>query len=201
MALATDETVVIGGGNVWLAPVGTAIPTDLDEPAAPWDNIGYIDEAGPAPSGFQRDKTSLYAWNSSNPLRTSYAPSEPAIDFTMLQVSEDTLALYFGGGTVAPGTPPAPAVYTAPINAAPAEHAVLIDFFDGTRAYRWGIPKASVAASGDISMTREQFMTFPVSASILATDAEAPFTITYGDAPAGTTLAARASSIPTSAAA
>jgi hypothetical protein len=166
------------------------MPTGLAVPTTPWENIGYIEEAGPAPTGFQRTKTSLYAWNTNTPLRTSYAPSEPAIDFTLLQFTEDTLALYFGGGdtTTATGV----STYVGPVTSSPQPWAMLIDWFDGTNAYRWQIPNTTIAASGDITLTREQFMQMPVSASILAPAAgAAPFTLIWGDAPAGfgTTLA------------
>jgi hypothetical protein len=183
MALDSAEVVVVGGGNVYLAPVGTPMPTDLADPTTPWENIGYLEETGPAPTGFNRDKTSLYAWNTNTPLRTSYAPSEPSIDFTLLQVSEDTLALYFGGGTTVPGTAGAPDVYTAPDSSTPQPWAMVLDWFDGAIKYRWCIPSTTVAASGDITLTREQFLQMPVSASILTpSGGGAPFTLLWGDA-------------------
>jgi hypothetical protein len=184
MALDSADVIVVGGGSVYLAPVGTAMPAGLVAPATPWENIGYIEEAGPAPTGFQRDKTSLFAWNTNTPLRTSYAPAEPAINFTLLQFTEDTLALYFGGGTTA--TASGTSTYTGPVTSTPQPWAMIIDWFDGTNAYRWEIPNTTVAAAGDITLTREQFMQLPVSASILAPAAgAAPFTLVWGTAPAG----------------
>lgn len=204
MALANEEVVVVGGGNVFLAPIGTALPADLADPPAAWDNIGYLEEGGPTPTGFNRDKTSLYAWNSNTPLRTSYAPSEPSIDFTLLQVSEDTLAIYFGGGTTTPGVAGAASSYVAPESSTPQPYAMLLDWFDGGIMYRWAIPNTTIAASGDMTLTREQFLQMPVSASILApSGGGAPFTLLWGDAPAGAlaTRMATNSTVPASAAA
>lgn len=182
MALESSETVVIGGGNVFLGPVGTVMPVDLAIPGIGWNNIGYISEDGPTPSGFQRDKTSLFAWNTSNPLRTSYSPSEPTITFTLLQFDEFTLAEYFGGGTFTAGTGGDPHTFEAPANGVAQEHAMIIDWLDGLRSYRWQIPKCAIAASGDMTLTREQFLQMPVAASILAPNSGAPFTLLWQEA-------------------
>lgn len=182
MALNSEETVVIGGGNVFLAPVGTAMPADLGIPGVGWNNIGYISEDGPSPSGFQRDKTSLFAWNTSNPLRTSYAPSEPTITFTLLQFDQFTLQEYFGGGTFTASAGAAPNEFEGPANGTAQEHAMVIDWVDGLRAYRWQVPKCAIAASGDMTLTREQFLQMPVAASILAPSSGPPFTLLWAEA-------------------
>lgn len=201
MALDSNEAIVVSGGNVYLAPVGTAMPTDMLTPTTPWENIGYLEESGPAPTGFSRDKTSLYAWNTDTPLRTSYAAAEPSIDFTLLQFTEDTLALYFGGGTYTTGTPPAPHSYTAPDASMPQEHAMILDWFDGDSSYRWCVPKVSVAASGDITLTREAFMQMPVSASILSTGTAPPFTLLWTPGAGALAAASSRTSAPSAAAA
>lgn len=182
MALNSEETVVIGGGNVFLAPVGTVMPTELAVPGVGWNNIGYISEDGPSPSGFQRDKTSLFAWNTSNPLRTSYAPAEPTITFTLLQFDQFTLQEYFGGGTFTAAGVGDTNSFAAPDNGVAQEHAMIIDWVDGLRAYRWQIPKAAIAASGDMTLTREQFLQMPVAASILAPSSGPPFTLMWSEA-------------------
>jgi len=46
MAVAGSEVRVAGSGHVYLAPVGTAMPTDTAALPADWVDLGYVTEDG-----------------------------------------------------------------------------------------------------------------------------------------------------------
>jgi hypothetical protein len=170
MARVAEDVVVPSGGDVYQAPIGTALPDDLTTPpVAPWENIGFLsDDNPPTITGLQRDATDLFAWNVDTPLRSALAPAAPVLQMELLQVeSEDALKLYFGGGTWTPGTAPDPDSYDAPAIAQPPETATIIDVIDGAKLYRLMFPRTQTRANGDMALARGGFVTMPVAMSVL----------------------------------
>ena len=170
MARTADDVVVPSGGDVYQAPVGTALPTDLVTPLpAAWENIGFLsDDNPPTITGLQRDTTDLFAWNVDTPLRSALAPAAPVLQMELLQVeSEDALKLFFGGGVFTAGTDPAPDSYDAPSIANPVEAATVIDVVDGSKLYRMMFPRTATRANGDVALGRGGFVTMPIAMSVL----------------------------------
>jgi hypothetical protein len=189
MARTTDDVVVPSGGDVYQAPVGTALPTDLTTPpAAPWENVGFLsDDNPPTITGLQRDVTDLFAWNVDTPLRSALAPSAPVIQMELLQVeSEDALKLYFGGGTWTEGTAPAASTYTAPDLSAPVDLATIIDVVDGAKLYRMMFPRTTTRPNGDMALARGGFVTMPIAMSILTPSSGSWLTVLIAPNPTGT---------------
>ena len=161
------QTVIESTGHVWVAPLGTAFPAAYTVPAAPWINVGHTSTDGPRPTGWDRDSNPFFSWQSPNvPIRMSLAPAEPQFLVDLLQVNAQTLQLFFGGGTVVAGTAPAPDVYTPPATD-PAEQALIIDWFDGTRQYRWCLKRTVPIAGGDVTLTSNELALFPVRFGVL----------------------------------
>lgn len=180
MARTSEDVIVPSGGDVFQAPTGTSLPTDLTTPLpAAWENIGFLsDENPPVITGLQRDATDLFAWNVDTALRTSLAPAAPMLTAELLQVeSEDALKLFFGGGTWTAGTAPAPDMYEAPDLSAPVEMATIIDVIDGAKLYRMMFPKTQTRANGDMTLARGGFVTMPIAMSILAPSSGAWMTV------------------------
>jgi len=187
MARLAEDVVVPSGGDVYQAPVGTVLPTDLTTPpAAPWENVGFLsDDNPPTITGLTRDPTDLFAWNVDTALRTSLAPAAPVLNMELLQLeSEDPLKLFFGGGTYTPGTPPAVDQFDAPNLSAPVEMATLVDVVDGTKLLRFCFPKTQTRANGDIALGRGAFATMPIAMSILVPSSGSWCTILIAPNPA-----------------
>lgn len=170
MAKTVDDVVVPSGGDLYQAPVGTALPTDLvSPPPAPWANLGYLsDDNPPSITGLQRDATDLFAWNSDTALRTSLAPAAPLITAELLQVeTKESFQLFFGGGTFTAGTAGQPDKYDAPTLMTPQEAATIIDVVDSGKTYRMMFPRTQVRANGDMALARQGFVTMPIAMSVL----------------------------------
>jgi hypothetical protein len=170
MARTADDIVVPSGGDVYQAPVGTALPADLTTPLpVAWENIGFLsDDNPPTITGLTRDATDLFAWNVDTALRSALAPSAPLIQMELLQVeSEDAFKLFFGGGTWVAGVDPAASSYEAPGISVPVEAATVIDVVDGAKLYRLMFPRTQTRANGDMAMGRGAFITMPIAMSVL----------------------------------
>lgn len=194
MARTADDVVVPSGGDVYQAPVGTPLPTDLTTPpTTPWENIGFLsDDNPPTITGLQRDVTDLFAWNVDTPLRSALAPAAPVIQMELLQVeSEDALKLYFGGGTWTEGTAPAAHKYDAPALSAPPDLATIIDVVDGSKLYRMMFPRTTTRPNGDMALARGGFVTMPIAMSILTPSTGSWLTVLIAPNPV-TTFAASA---------
>lgn len=167
MARLAEDVIVPSGGDVYQAPVGTTLPTDLTAPPpTPWENIGFLsDDNPPAITGLQRETTDLFAWNVDTPLRSALAPAAPVLTMELLQVeSQLALELYFGGGEWTEGEPNS---YDAPSISANEEQATIIDVVDGDRLLRFMFPRVATRANGDIALGRGGFVTLPVAMSVL----------------------------------
>jgi hypothetical protein len=168
--LDATQTVIESVGYLWVAPVGTAFPTSYTDPATPWVQVGHTTTDGPRPTGWERGANRLFSWQSPNvPIRVQNDPAEPQFLVDLLQVNGQTLQLFFGGGTVVAGTPPAPDVFTPPgPTVGPVEQALIVDWWDGSRQYRWCVKRTSPIAGGDITLASNELAVFPVRFDVLA---------------------------------
>jgi hypothetical protein len=130
-------------------------------------NIGHISTDGPRPTGWNRDANRFFSWNSpSRPVRSYPSPAEPQFQADLLEVNLQTMQLFFGGGTVVLGTPPAPDTYTPPVGD-PVEQALIVDWWDATRQYRWCVKRTMPIAGGDVTLSSGDLALFPVRFDVL----------------------------------
>jgi len=147
MAIKDDATLVIGSGNYFLAPVGTAYPVDFDAIGVAWDNIGHtsIEDI----MGFESDggEATVLGTLQNPSLRTSYSKRTESFTLTLQQFDEDSLKLYFGSNSemdasdwlAVPGSP------------APTQTAFLAVYVDGDNTFAIWAPKAEVLRGDDMS--------------------------------------------------
>lgn len=170
MALKSSEVRVAGTGELFLAPVGTALPTAASTALpAIWVGYGYTTDDG-VTIARSVDTEDVNAWQSSTPVRTIITGQSLTVDCTFLQTNELVTQLWLGSGNFATdaGTP---AGYRAdvPVDAAMSNFAMVLEWKDGTITSRLAIPKVTVSETGDLTIARAA-STFPVTFSALAPD-------------------------------
>lgn len=162
MALDDNAVIIPGQGHVYFAPPGTAKPTDLTDPGYPWTDIGHTS----SDNNFKitkdgGDSNILGTWQ--NPaLRERRDPVVYALTFNLLQISNETLALYFGGGDSSTS-----GVFGVSLTPKPQERALFVRIVDGDVEVPLYVPKVSVASDDDVEADIEKFLEFPVRATIL----------------------------------
>lgn len=158
MAADADNVIVGQNGSVWVAPVGTAAPTDTDTAMATvnaaWSDVGFISEDGvtvtPSLETFM-----VRAWQSQGrPVRRGVASREEAIGFTMLEWKEETLKLAFGGGAITEIGTSDVFKFTPSSGSDEDEYAVVVHFTDGATSYRLVIPRCAVTDLAEFSLVR-----------------------------------------------
>lgn len=164
-------------GHVFLAPVGTGIPTSLTAPEAPWQEIGHIGggdkgkpDGLPAFKADGGDQTPLGSWAKATVRSITEALTE-TVEFSISELNNTALQLYTnndGGSTagqfdvmgvkVGQGT----------------EKALLIVFRDGDAAVGFHAQKTSITRSDDIEYGAQDPLLIPVVATLFDVDDTTP---------------------------
>lgn len=172
MGANKSATIVPGHGTMFVADVNTPMPTDWTDFAltgtAPsgWTNIGHTSKQNTAAFSKEGgDKTVLDSWLADG-VDVVYAATNWALGINTLQVDEDNLNLAFGGFFDTDGG------YVVPSSNPGQEKAIVLYATDGTGALAFYIPNTSVAIGDAPSIDAANFLEIPLSASILAADAE-----------------------------
>lgn len=170
MTLKSSEVRVAGTGELFLAPVGTPLPTSASAALnAALKGYGYTTEDGVTLSK-SVEREGIPAWQSSTPVRYLVTGQELTVETTFLQSNEDILKLWLGSGDFATdgGTP---AGYRAdlPIDPVGQQFAMVLEWRDGEIVSRLTIPKVEVTETGDVSLARAATQ-FPVTFGAIAPD-------------------------------
>lgn len=182
MAIDADEVVVGADGNVYVAPVGTTGPTDIDTALdAAFIDLGYTSEDGVTLTPGM-DMNEIMAWQSFYSIRRIVTSRTFDIGFTLLQWNEDSIVLAFGGGSVATAAgPPIVYTYSPPSPETIDYRAVVVEWADGTKDYRLHVPKALVTDTGALNLNRTSEAGLDLTFSIQATDGTDPFNLITND--------------------
>jgi hypothetical protein len=172
MSQDPNEIVVASHGNVYVAPVGTTLPTT---PTAalngPWVNLGLISEDG-ASMSVSPDIQTHRAWQRRQPVRRELVGQDISVSFALEQWNADSVKLAFGGGTV---TGPSSGVYTYTFpddDDALDERSLVIDWQDGaSRLYRAVFTQGNVTDAVETSFQRSGMSLLPITFEVNATDA------------------------------
>jgi hypothetical protein len=167
---AMDPTQVQTGQNngpgLWVAPAGTQLPVDCKTPfATPWEILGYISDDGPT-IGQSADSNEIVPWQSMVPIRTVITKRQITMKFTLWQLNEQTLAMYFDV--------PVPTAVSGLIDMQvrtdqPQQlYALAVDTLDGLNALRIGFTRASLSDAGDMAIKRGEAV--PLECTLSALD-------------------------------
>lgn len=171
MAFDANEIVVAPFGHIFIAPVGTPVPTDIDDVPddidADWQDLGYLSEDG-IQSTFGLETLDIRAWQAETPVRRQVSARTGAITVSLMEWSEETVVTAFGGGTWTAGGGNT-FTYEFPTAADTiAEYAVMFDVEDGDTHHAFMFSRATI--SGDVTpqWVRGQAALLPVTFALLA---------------------------------
>lgn len=167
--MLNDDAVRVGvTGRVYLAPVGTTLPTDVTTPLnASFVEVGHISEDALTES-LEINTEKLRSWQRPIGIRTLTTEVNWTFQFQMLETSPLNLELYYGGAesTVATG------VATTAIKAWPqgVAKAAVIEIEDGDVITRFAIPKVEVGDRGEVNHVNTDGTMYDVTLNVLGTD-------------------------------
>ncbi|MEA2689626.1 MAG: hypothetical protein QOD51_2233 [Candidatus Eremiobacteraeota bacterium] len=162
------ELRVMSSGQVYTAPVGTALPTSplTTLSSATWTGAGLLSEDGVALS-YSPTVQEYPAWQVRGPVRREITAVALTAKMAMLQWDESNLPLAFGGGVV---DSPSAGIYryTFPLGSeALNEKVMIIDTIDGSVHQRLVIPRGTVSDNVDTEMKRGAPSLLPITFSAL----------------------------------
>ncbi len=170
--------------KVWLADVGTAVPTTATAaPGAGWFDVGYTTEDSTqiATSPNFQDVRSA---QSDYPTLTFQVSDELTISVDLQQWNTDNFIAAFGGGTVT-GTSPN-FVFTPPLLGARKERACMVDVTNGVKAYRFVFPRTLQKEGLTVALNRGGEAKLPLRLTLLGSDGGTPYTMLTNDTNFGT---------------
>lgn len=166
-------TVVAGTHYLFLAPLGTALPTDCPAPGgnpgdglnAAFAHIGYTADSGAA-FAVDTQTQDLYASQSNDPIRTIVQSKKATIQAPLIEWSGASLIAAFGGGTLtdtANGTK-----YVPPAAGVLDEVTAVLDIVDGSEFIRLVVERGLVAGSVSATLVKNAFASLPIVLTALA---------------------------------
>lgn len=162
----SDELRVGLTGQVYVAPIGTALPagpvTGLN---AAFIGLGYINEDGPTVN-VNPDFQDFMAWQEFAPVRVDKTAQNAQVSFALQQWDEDTVPLAFGGGSVS--TVSGGYRYNLPDPTTGLdERALVIEIQDGSEHDRWVFPRALAIEAVETNYRRSVEALLPITMRIL----------------------------------
>lgn len=162
----TSEIRVFSGGEVYVAPVGTALPTT---PTAALNvafvGLGYISEDG-ASLSVSPEIQDIMAWQSRQAVRRELTSQEVTATFALLQWNESTIPFAFGGGSVelVSGSN---YKYELPTSGALDERSVVLEATDGAITERIILPRCNVTDAVETQFVRTDASLLPITVKAL----------------------------------
>ncbi|MFF1820395.1 hypothetical protein ACFVWG_24025 [Kribbella sp. NPDC058245] len=168
MSLVSGQVRVAGTGELFLAPVGTALPTAANGPLnAAFSGYGYTTDDGVVLSK-SVDRNGVPAWQSATPVRNIITGQEFSVACTFLQSNKDILKLWLNSGDFASdgGTGFRADV---PIDPNGQQFAMVLEWKDAAIVSRLVAAKVEVTDTGDVTLAREA-QSFPVTLAAVPPD-------------------------------
>jgi hypothetical protein len=180
VSFSADEVVVGASGRVYVAPVGTTLPsTPTSSLDSAFVDLGYTSEDG-VTLNFAKNSEDINVWQSAFPVRKIGTGFEASAAFTLRQWNAETISLAFGGGTVAE-TSTGVYTYTPPDVSEMDERAAVIEWQDGTKSYRWVIARCTVSEGVETNLVRTGAADLPIALAVLGDDAGDPWYLVTDD--------------------
>lgn len=161
------ETIIAGTGTLYHAPEGTTLPAYLSDALDPaFVAVGFITEDG-AKFTDEKDTNDVRAWQSFYPVRKHITGRSAMIELTLMQWNEPNMILAYGGGGI---TEPQPGEYryNPPEPEELAISAIVIDFADGDKLYRFSAGRAFVTSNTETTWAKSGPALLPITFEILA---------------------------------
>lgn len=175
------EIIIAGTGTIYHGPEGITLPSHLTDALDPdFLAVGFTTDDG---AKFTDEKTTnqVRPWQSFYPVRTHITERSATVEATLLQWNEPNMILAYGGGGI---TEPQPGEYRyhPPAPEELAIVAIVIDFTDGDKEYRFCAGRCFVTSNTETTWAKTGPALLPITFEILAPEgAGDPWTIDSND--------------------
>lgn len=173
--MANAEALSLGPGRLYVAPVGTAAPTDLTTAlGAAWEPIGYTEEG--SEFSYEVSSEPVEVAEELDPLFYRTTGRSGTVSFAMAENTARNLTIAFNGGDVSAPATDGSVTYTPPEPGTEERRALLFESEDGEERWVW----PQVFQGGNVSMARRkgaEKTTLPVEMRVEKRSGEPPFQV------------------------
>jgi hypothetical protein len=147
-----DSLVRVGvTGDVYMAPVGTALPTSPTAALnAAFKSVGHLSPDALTES-LSLTSERIRTWQKKGGVRTVTTEYDWTFQFVAMETSPLVLEMYYGGADSATVAGTSTTTITSDIGS--IQKACVIEIIDGTVVTRYAIPVVDVSDRGDVSHT------------------------------------------------
>ncbi|HEY9369736.1 phage tail protein [Streptomyces sp.] len=169
---AADLALVGSNGGCWVAPLGTAQPTDPEEtPSGLWLPIGAISEDG-LTNGVDEDSESFTPWGLSSPFRTVVTSSVRTFSFTAWETNRPIVKSLQYKIDVADLVPTeGVTTFAESAVSAPDRRSWIFDVYDGTVWERFYVPEGEITERNEVTYAQGEMAGYEWTISTYPDDA------------------------------
>jgi hypothetical protein len=174
MALNSAEFHYAGAGEVFVAPVATAMPVTHSEALnVAFKGLGYTTDDG-VTMNQAIEVNEITSWQSFYPTDRRVTGKDLTVNFALQQINKDTWNFNFGGGT---WTGTTTFTYAPPAASVLDYRAMVIHLVDGADITRILIPKGVVQESGEFQSRKADPGTFALTFGLVTTGVGDPWNV------------------------
>jgi hypothetical protein len=164
VALLAAAVRVAVTGAAYVAPVGTAAPTDATSALnAAFIDLGYVGEDG-VTEAYEDEVTDIKAWQGGAIVRSVISGSKATLKFKMIETKGEVLEAYHKGSLV---VATASGKWKLEVEAAtPDPRAWALDVVDGTKHIRLYASNAEVTERGEIVYASTEAIGYEVTVTL-----------------------------------
>lgn len=182
MTYVDDRPVVGANGDVYVAPVGTAIPAAwaaLD--SSPWVKLGLISEDGATWTPPSETTSDINAWQTPFPVRILTTALTTSIQFGLMEWDRNTVPAALGGGTF-DDTGTELVVYHPPGPGESIERALFLEVLD--TPFHMGVyyGRSRITARDDVVFKKDSAALLSCTFSILGNPTGDPYNVVFDKA-------------------
>jgi hypothetical protein len=167
MASNAQLALVGASGVGYVAPLGTAAPTDLSALPAAWSDFGYISQDG-LTQAVDENRQSWTPWGQLSPIRTQITSSTKTYALTAWETNKTILGLYYKVDAAALAADPVTHLvkFDETDRPAPDRRAFVFDIMDGSgNLIRVYIPYGEVTQRGNVVYKSDDLVGYPLTMS------------------------------------
>lgn len=175
--MSVDNTQVRVGveGAVYIAPVGTAVPSDPYAAwGAGWIDLGYASEDG-LTEALNEDRQEFKGWGYNAAIRTQVTNRTSTFKIALQQTSAHTLSLFYNvdlGDMTSSGTGATQYLaFNEPQTSEPMYYALGMDVLDGDYPKRIIVARAEVTEKSEITHKPDETVKYDLTFTALAAGA------------------------------
>lgn len=166
----SDQIVVGANGAISLAPTGTVVAHDPNDPlTGAFQDLGYATPEGVTFTDTP-NVTGIPAWQSAKDVRKLVNSRIDRVAFQLLQWNDDSFPLAFGGGEWVEEESGLFRFDPPGNEDALEEHTLVIDWEDGERKWRWAGYKVNVVEGISTNIVRTGAAVLPITVEVVTAD-------------------------------